>query len=72
MDPKTHTSNSIADAIDALPKRRRFQAMNLLSDFAKPLVAAVNLYAIGIGCIVTYCCDPIVHAEWWPTQAVRF
>jgi enoyl-CoA hydratase/carnithine racemase len=28
-----------------LPKRRRFQAMNLLSDFAKPLVAAVNGYA---------------------------
>src|SRR5579863_5461649 len=66
-DPKTHTSDSIADAIEALPKRRRFQAMNLLSDFAKPLVAAVNGYAIGIGCIVTYCCDLIVaseRAEW--------
>ena len=66
-DPKTHTSDSIADAIEALPKRRRYQAMNLLSDFAKPLVAAVNGYAIGIGCIVTYCCDMIVaseRAEW--------
>src|SRR6202051_2597383 len=70
-DPKTHTSGSIADAIEALPKRRRFQAMNLLSDFAKPLVAAVNGYAIGIGCIVTYCCDLIVaseRAEWRLTQ----
>src|SRR5712692_8314958 len=66
-NPKTHTSNSIADAIEALPKRRRHQAMNLLSDFAKPLVAAVNGYAVGIGCIVTYCCDLIVaseRAEW--------
>src|SRR6202171_127944 len=66
-DPKTHTS----DAIEGLPKRRRFQAMNLLSDFAKPLVAAVNGYAIGIGCIVTYCCDLIVaseRAEWRLTQ----
>src|SRR5713226_3177380 len=39
-DPKTHTSDSIADAIEALPKRRRYQAMNLLSDFAKPIVAS--------------------------------
>jgi enoyl-CoA hydratase/carnithine racemase len=66
-NPKTHTSDSIADAIEALPKRRRHQAMNLLSDFAKPTIAAVNGYAVGIGCIVTYCCDLIVaseRAEW--------
>ena len=66
-NPKTHTSASIADAIIALPKRRRFQAMNLLTDFAKPVMAAVNGYAVGIGCIVTYCCDLIVaseRAEW--------
>src|SRR5712664_3192870 len=66
-NPRTHTSDSIAEAIEGLPKRRRHQAMNLLSDFAKPLVAAVNGYAVGIGCIVTYCCDLIVaseRAEW--------
>jgi enoyl-CoA hydratase/carnithine racemase len=66
-NPKTHTSDSIAEAIESLPKRRRYQAMNLLSDFAKPIIAAVNGYAVGIGCIVTYCCDLIVaseRAEW--------
>jgi len=66
-DPKTHTSDSIAAAIEALPKRRRFQAFNLISDFAKPTIAAVNGYAVGIGCIFTYCCDLIVaseKAEW--------
>jgi enoyl-CoA hydratase/carnithine racemase len=66
-NPKTHTSDSIAEAIESLPKRRRYQAMNLISDFAKPIVAAVNGYAVGIGCIVTYCCDLIVaseRAEW--------
>ncbi len=66
-DPKTHTTGSIADFIEDLPRRRRFQAMNLLTDFSKPLIAAVNGYAVGIGCIVTYCCDLIVaseRAEW--------
>src|SRR5438045_1354961 len=59
-NPKTHTSDSIAEALEGLPKRRRYQALNLLSDFAKPLIAAVNGHAVGIGCIVTSCCDLIV------------
>jgi enoyl-CoA hydratase/carnithine racemase len=66
-NPKTHTTASIADFIEDLPRRRRYQAMNLLSDFSKPIIAAVNGYAVGIGCIVTYCCDLIVasdRAEW--------
>ena len=66
-NPKTHTNDGAAEFIESLPKRRRLQAMNLLSDFPKPLVAAVNGYAVGIGCIVTYCCDLIVaseKAEW--------
>jgi enoyl-CoA hydratase/carnithine racemase len=36
------------------------------------LIGAVNGYAIGIGCIVTFCCDLIVaseQAEWRLTQA---
>src|SRR5260370_37856897 len=41
QNPKTHTRDSIADAIEALPQRRRLHAKELLSDFAKPLVAAV-------------------------------
>jgi enoyl-CoA hydratase/carnithine racemase len=71
-NPKTHTSDSIAEAIESLPKRRRYQAMNLIQDFAKPIIAAVNGYAVGIGCIVTYCCDLIVaseRAEWRLPQA---
>src|SRR6267143_3662363 len=35
--------------------------------FPKPLIGAVNGYAVGIGCIVTFCCDLLVaseRAEW--------
>jgi enoyl-CoA hydratase/carnithine racemase len=49
---RTHTMNSVGAFIE---------------DFAKPVICAVNGYAVGIGCIVTYCCDLIVasdRAEW--------
>jgi enoyl-CoA hydratase/carnithine racemase len=66
-NPRTHTESSIAHFIEELPRRRRFSPIMMLEDFAKPIVAAVNGYAIGIGCIITYCCDLIVaseRAEW--------
>ena len=66
-NPRTHTENSIADFIEGIPARRRSSPIMLLSDFAKPLVAAVNGYAVGIGCILTLCSDLIVasdRAEW--------
>ncbi len=43
-----------------------------MTEFAKPVIAAVNGYAVGIGCIITYCCDMIVasdRAEWRLPQA---
>ncbi|MSO99491.1 MAG: hypothetical protein EXR07_00340 [Acetobacteraceae bacterium] len=71
-NPKTHVHESVASFIEELPSRRRQSAIALVTDFAKPIVAAVNGYAIGIGCIVTYCCDMIVAseaAEWRLPQA---
>lgn len=65
-DPKTHTTNSVADFIKALP-RRRDRAFEVLGGFPKPIVGAVNGYAVGIGCIITFCCDLLVaseRAEW--------
>ena len=65
-NPKTHTLNSSAEFILNLP-RRKHHAFRVLDDFPKPTIAAVNGYAIGIGCIVTYSCDMIVasdRAEW--------
>ena len=65
-DPRTHSIGSPAEMLRSVPKWRHFVA-NLLTDFPKPVVAAVNGYAIGIGCIATFCCDLIVasdRAEW--------
>lgn len=71
-NPKTHAHESMADFLEELPVRRRESAIALVTDFAKPIIAAVNGYAIGIGCIVTYCCDMIIAsdaAEWRLPQA---
>jgi enoyl-CoA hydratase/carnithine racemase len=65
-DPHTHTLSSAADFIKGIPKRKH-RPFEVLSNFPKPIVAAVNGYAIGIGCIITFCCDLIVaseRAEW--------
>ena len=65
-DPKTHTSASVAAFVKSIAKRRA-RAFEVLGGFPKPLVGAVNGYAVGIGCIVTFCCDLLVaseRAEW--------
>jgi enoyl-CoA hydratase/carnithine racemase len=69
-DPKTHTMVSTAELIKSIPKRRH-RAFEVLDNFSKPIVGAVNGYAIGIGCIITFCCDLLVaseRAEWRLTQ----
>lgn len=65
-DKETHTVASPGSFITGIPQWRKFVA-NLLTEFPKPVIAAVNGYAIGIGCITTFCCDLIVaseRAEW--------
>jgi enoyl-CoA hydratase/carnithine racemase len=70
-NPKTHTLESIEALVKSLPRQRNRQ-FDVLHNFAKPLIGAVNGYAIGVGCIVTFCCDLIVaseRAEWRLTQS---
>lgn len=67
-DPRTHTLNSAADFIKGLSRtKQQERPFEVLSSFPKPLIGAVNGYAIGIGCIITFCCDLLVaseRAEW--------
>ena len=65
-DPKTHTQGSPAAFIKSIAKRKH-RAFEVLGNFPKPIIGAVNGYAVGIGCIVTFCCDLLVaseQAEW--------
>jgi enoyl-CoA hydratase/carnithine racemase len=65
-NPHTHTVSSAGAFIKSIPKRKDRQ-FEVLSNFPKPLVGAINGYAIGVGCIITFCCDLLVaseRAEW--------
>jgi len=61
-DDKTHNTKSAKAFFDRIAQPRKFPS-NLLSDFPKPIIGAINGYAIGVGCIVTFCCDLIVASE---------
>src|SRR5215467_9921209 len=41
-NPRTHTMDSVAAFLHDLPNRRRAHPIPMLTDFAKPIIAAVN------------------------------
>lgn len=62
----THTLSSAAEFIKSL-SRQKDRQFEVLSNFSKPLLGAINGYAIGVGCIITFCCDMLIaseKAEW--------
>ena len=67
-----HGGAPAADFIEKLAYGRE-TAPGALSEFPKPIIAAVNGYAIGVGCIITLCADLIVASEraQWSLPQVR-
>jgi enoyl-CoA hydratase/carnithine racemase len=61
-DSRTHRVNSV-DAHLAAVSPRGLDVFNAISDHPKPVVAAINGYAIGIGCLVTLCCDILIASD---------
>ncbi len=40
-----------------------FPVFNAVADYPKPVVAAINGFAVGIGCLMTLCCDILLASD---------
>ena len=60
-NPNTHRVNDIEEALGR--RSGGSPPFDVLSHFKKPVVAAVNGYAIGIGCLIPLCCDFVYVAQ---------
>ena len=70
-NPQTHAERTPGEFVSALKKPRSW-VTSVPEEFPKPVIAAVNGYAIGNGCIFSFSCDLIVaseRAEWRLPQA---
>jgi enoyl-CoA hydratase/carnithine racemase len=59
-NPNTHRVESVEQSLSARPGMHVFDT---LQAYPKPIIAAVNGYAIGIGCLVPLCCDFVLASE---------
>jgi enoyl-CoA hydratase/carnithine racemase len=59
-NPQTHSVESVEEYLSS---QRSMPVFDIVSKFPKPIISAVNGYAIGIGCLVPLCCDFIVATE---------
>jgi enoyl-CoA hydratase/carnithine racemase len=59
-NPRTHSVESVEDYLGS---HNGMPVFDLVSKYPKPIIAAVNGFAIGIGCLVPFACDFIVGSE---------
>ncbi len=61
-NPKTHRVNSAGEHL-ATVSPRGFAVFNAVADYPKPVVVAINGFAVGIGCLITLCGDILLASE---------
>jgi enoyl-CoA hydratase len=59
-NPRTHTVQSVEENLASMHGMRTF---DMIEQYRKPIICAVNGYAVGIGCLVPLCCDFILASE---------
>jgi enoyl-CoA hydratase/carnithine racemase len=61
-DVKTHNVTSVGEHLSTVSPRG-ISVFNAVADYSKPVIAAINGYAIGIGCLITLCCDILLASD---------
>ncbi|MDH4144686.1 MAG: enoyl-CoA hydratase-related protein [Acidimicrobiia bacterium] len=61
-DNRTHRVSSVGEHLAAVTPRG-MDVFNAVSDHPKPIIAAINGFAVGIGCLITLCCDILVASD---------
>jgi enoyl-CoA hydratase/carnithine racemase len=59
-NPRTH---AVESPEEHLAKLRGSPVFDAVETYPKPIISAVNGYAVGIGCLVPVCCDFILAGE---------
>ncbi len=59
-NPKTHSVVNVGEFLASMKAERLF---DIIQEYPKPIVCAINGYALGIGCLITLCCDILIASE---------
>ena len=59
---KTHKVTTVGAHLASVSPKG-FPVFNTVADYPKPVVAAINGFAVGIGCLITLCCDILIASD---------
>ena len=59
---KTHKVTTVGAHLASVSPKG-FPVFNAVADYPKPVVAAINGFAVGVGCLITLCCDILLASD---------